>query len=85
MEEITFLFSFPVTVSAGEAVTTFTRPDAKADPFSHKGAGDRFEFSFNRTVVPAGFVGDWTIAMNAQGTAGAFAALFGFSDDVVTL
>lgn len=85
VDEIAFLFTFPIIVGGGAASFQFVRPDGKVDQDTHKGAGDRFEFTLRRYEARGSTAGTWGVGLEVAGTAGAFVGLYGVKDEVTQL
>lgn len=84
VEEIHFLFTFPlVGAGGGHVADTVVRPDGAVHRADHTGAGTGFEFTFERRTVTHGFEGSWIVSATVAGTGGAYLAVYGFHDMAV--
>ncbi len=81
VEEIHFLFTFPLVGAGGGQVSDHvTRPGGPADPVHHTGGGSTFEYTFARRTVQDGFEGTWAVTSTVAGTGGLYVGVFGFHD-----
>lgn len=85
VDEIAFLFTYPILVGAGLASFEFIHPDGSIDRDVHEGAGDRFQYTLRRYEVRNGTAGTWGLGLHVAGTAGAFVGLYGVKDEVTEL
>lgn len=85
IDEVAFLFTFPIVVGGGVAAFQFIHPDGAVDQDIHKGAGDRFQYTLRRYEARNGTAGTWGLGLQVAGTAGAFVGLYGVKDEVTEL
>lgn len=85
VDEIAFLFTFPIGVGGGAVSFQFVRPDGHVDQDRHVGAGDRFEYTFRRYEARGRTEGTWLFGGEVAATGGLFMGLYGVKDEVVRL